>query len=48
MDKKFGFISILFLMTIGCSDSNFILEPVDDTVIETDEPEDIPNGWGDR
>ena len=38
MDKKFGFISILFLMTIGCSDSNFILEPVDDSVIETDEP----------
>jgi hypothetical protein len=38
MDKKFGFISTLLLITIGCSDSNFILEPVDDSVIETDEP----------
>ena len=38
MDKKFGFISVLFLITIGCSDSNFILEPVDESVIETDEP----------
>lgn len=34
----FRFIPILFLFLIGCSDSNFMLEPVDEVIETPDEP----------
>ena len=34
----FKYIPILFLFLIGCSDSNFMLSPVDEIIETPDEP----------